>query len=135
MSFDLVAAEEMKVSANVITLMASWISQAPLGLFDLHHFMLTNACSLVLQGLHHLDYHFISTMPINPGKQKYSISKPLEDWSVCDERVDKRECEEHLPHLRQAVCYCQVCRLSWMTVGTYLRSKQNGCFLGKSVWR
>lgn len=79
MSYDSVAVEEMKVPANVITLMASWISQAPMGLFDLHRFMLTNACSLVLQGLHNLDYHFISTMPINPGKQKCSLGKPLPD--------------------------------------------------------
>lgn len=69
----------MKRSASIITLMAFWISQAPMGLFDLHRFMLTNACSLVLQGLHHQDYHFISAMPINPGKQKGSLSKPLAD--------------------------------------------------------
>lgn len=89
MSFDSVAAEEMKGPATVITLMVSWISQAPMGLFDLHRFMLTNACCIVLQGLNRLDYHFISTMPINPGKQKCSLSKPLADWSVCYEKVVK----------------------------------------------
>lgn len=89
MVFDLVAAEEIKGPASVIILMASWISQVPMGLFDLPRFMLTNACGLALQGLHYLDYHFISTMPINPGKQKCSLSKPLADWSVCHERVVK----------------------------------------------
>lgn len=89
MPFDSVAAEEMKRSANVITLMASWISRVPVGLFDLHCFMLTNACRQVLKGLHHQAYHFISSMPINPGKQNCSLSKPSADWSECYERVVK----------------------------------------------
>lgn len=87
MSFDSVATEEVKGSANLITLMDSWISQAPMGLFDLHRFIQTNVCSLVLLGLHPPDYHFISTRPINPGKQKCSLSKALIDWSVCHEKV------------------------------------------------